>query len=314
MDESVPYDEFQTSSSNLAIDDGPWLIWRSYVDDINCGTTSPSWCQGGCLSAWVFPSSTQSSYTVSFYTTIALELAPYRDHAQLDYEWGYLPWWGSSKSTVGMELTIVSSVGNSIDREILHAGNWDKLFSSGQGWDYAPFKYTGKTDFAANTGEAIGYIPLYINITFPRQSEEYINYYVKGTTFKITTTPVPVTSNSNSATPAASSAGSTPASNGGNSSTPSISPPSESGSGSNRVSTSSLVGGLFGAAILAALIIIAFLLYMKKRKANGANASGQRIGGVPASSGTVQPLMGNNPNNPGYGQTGRHPTVSQWNA
>ncbi|KAG8772243.1 hypothetical protein FRC15_002876 [Serendipita sp. 397] len=271
MLESIPYDEFQTSNGGLTIDHGPWFIWRSYRTDINCGSERPLWCNDvpSCLSAWVFPSASQSSYTVSFYTKLAFDLAPYRNYLLLGYEWEYLPWWGSSKSTVGMPLDISSSAGDNVFAETLHAGDWSQLFSTGEGWNYAPFKYKGTTNFTKNAAETMGYISLYINITFPRQEMEYINYYVKAASFKITSAPAPVTSGT-----------------------------SDSSSRPNKLSVGSFVGGIIGAAIFAALVIVALLFYMKKRRQKEANTRNQEMGEAGTNAVTNRPVVSDNANSP----------------
>ncbi|KAG8829659.1 hypothetical protein FRC20_008615, partial [Serendipita sp. 405] len=154
MPDSFSYEEFQRTRDRLAIDNGVWFVWRSHMDDINCRTRELPWCQegAGCISATVFRYSSQPQYTFSLYTKIALDLAAYRNYTVLEYEWQYLPWWGNSKQS-----------------ETLRGGNYSQLWDTGEGWNYPPFRYKGSTYLTTNADETIGYMPIYINITFPGQ-------------------------------------------------------------------------------------------------------------------------------------------------
>ncbi|KAG8820474.1 hypothetical protein FRC19_008851 [Serendipita sp. 401] len=247
MFDSVSYESFQSSNGGFANDNGPWRLQRSSPEDVNSGSLQPSWCQDVtyCLSAWVFPSSSQPSYTVSFFTKLAVNLTQYGGATALDYEWQYLPWWGSTKSVVGSSLDMKSNVGADVYTDKLQVGNFTELFTTGQGWDYAPFKHSGTINLEANAGTTTGYVRLAINLTFPRQDAEYINYYVKGASFKITTPTIPVTNSSTTPIFNGSSTGS-------------------SESGSNKISTGALIGGILGAAAVVAFIMISFVYIWKR--------------------------------------------------
>ncbi|KAG8753800.1 hypothetical protein FRC14_005722 [Serendipita sp. 396] len=109
----------------------------------------------------------------------------------------------------------------------------------------APFKHSGTINLEANAGTTTGYVRLAINLTFPRQDAEYINYYVKGASFKITTPTIPITNSSTTPIFNGSSTGS-------------------SESGSNKISTGALIGGILGAAAVVAFIMISFVYIWKR--------------------------------------------------
>ncbi|KAG8840970.1 hypothetical protein FRB91_005480, partial [Serendipita sp. 411] len=249
MSGSISYQDFQSSNGAFANDGGPWKVWRSKVDDVNCGSTQRSWCQdvAYCLECWVFPSSQGTGYTVSLFTNITFNLAEYGGATTLEYEWQYLPWWGSSKSAIGADQSMTSSVGDDLYTDDLKTGNWSQLLGGGGGWDYQPFKHVGSTSLPTDPDKTVGYIPLSINITFPRQNAEYINYFVKKASLKITTPSTPVPSASASSTSLPSNPGD---------------------SGSNKVSVGALVGAVIGVAIVVALFFIGILLYRRRQRQN----------------------------------------------
>lgn len=236
----ISYQDFQTSNGAFANDGGPWMVYRSYLDDINCGARQDAWCRdyAYCLACWVFPSSSQPSYTVSLFTNISFELDRFGNASQLDYEWKYAPWWGSSKSEVGSDLVMKSAVGDQQYTDTLKVGNWSLLQGTGQGWDGTPFSHTGTAALLTNAEKTVGYLQVAINVTFPRQPAEYINYYVKGASLKITTpttTPLPP--------------GNTPGS-----------PPAA------KSNTGAIVGAVLGAVAMIILAVIGFLIFRRRQK------------------------------------------------
>ncbi|KAG8854954.1 hypothetical protein FRB91_002894 [Serendipita sp. 411] len=179
-------------------------------------------------------------------------------------EWQYLSWWGGSKSASGMRMNMTSGAGNNIYRDTLPTGNWTQFILTARGWEYAPFRCVGKTMLATNANQTVEYIHLYIDITFPRQDGEFIDYFVKAVSFRITSPPTPITtSTSTSASTSTTS-----------SSTPTLTSSSASNSGSNKLPVGSIVGGMIGAAIIAALIIVGACFYIERRREMGAQAAG----------------------------------------
>ncbi|KAG8770742.1 hypothetical protein FRC15_003926 [Serendipita sp. 397] len=257
MPSEISYSDFQSSNGALATDSGPWLLYRSYYDDVNCGSSQRSFCTGSeyCLACWVFPSATQSSYTVSFFTTIAVKLAEYGGNTNLRYDWQYTAWWGSRRTAVGTALQMTSSVGDTDYSDNISASNATELLSFSRGWDYQPWKHSGEVNVALSPDRTMGYIPLAINLTFPRQTGDYINYFVKEVSFKITTESTPVPSPS------------------------STSPPDPISSGSKGLPIGAFVGGIIGAAILVTGIMF-LVLFCRKRGKRSNVTSNQSAGGT----------------------------------
>ncbi|KAG8823497.1 hypothetical protein FRC19_003710 [Serendipita sp. 401] len=256
MPDSFSYEEFQRTRDRLAIDNGVWFVWRSHMDDINCRTRELPWCQegAGCISATVFRYSSQPQYTFSLYTKIALDLAAYRNYTALEYEWQYLPWWGNSKQSVGLELGTSSSVGNDVYKETLRGGNYSQLWDTGEGWNYPPFRYKGSTYLTTNADETIGYMPIYINITFPGQGEETIDYFVKAISLNITSPPASIITNSTLQA-------------GGCGTSTSTGSPISSESRPIKLTVGSFVGIIIGVFALPALVAIVFFRMWRMVKA-----------------------------------------------
>ncbi|KAG8809147.1 hypothetical protein FRC17_003595, partial [Serendipita sp. 399] len=112
----------------------------------------------------------------------------------------------------------------------------------------SPFIHTGSVALELSADRTTGYVPLAINLTFPRQDTEYINYYVKGASFKITTPTTPVTISGN------------------NSSSINVPVPAEwsQSGGPNKISTGAFIAGVLSAALVVAVISLS-LIYICKR-------------------------------------------------
>ncbi|KAG8773267.1 hypothetical protein FRC20_001797 [Serendipita sp. 405] len=257
------YVEFTRSNGGLAIDGGPWKVIRSEPNDVNCGSLEPMWCESGkyCLSAWVLPCATRSSYSVSFYTDIAVNISQFYGLTTLEYEWQYSVWWGSTKVAPGVNLPITSSVDGEIYNNTLTAGNYTQLFTYGTGWNDPPFKNNGLTVISTNPERTIGYIHLAINITFPRQAGETINYYVKNAEFKIVIPepPSPITMITHE-TPTSRTSGyiSSTATVSYGASGPLADQPSS-------VSIGTLIGSMMGATIFVILIMLGLFCCWRQR-------------------------------------------------
>ncbi|KAG9041167.1 hypothetical protein FS842_002695 [Serendipita sp. 407] len=246
----ISYQDFLSSNGGLLNDNGPWMVSRSYVDDINCGSINPWFCEDieTCLSCWVFPSATQTSYSVSFHTKVAVDRSQYEGAITLEYEWSYTPWFGRDTNVFG-KINVTTSVGDNSYTDEIEVGDVTLLLCNYTGWNYTPFKHFGSIYFPVNDTRTIEYIPLAIDITFAGEDNQSIDFYVKGAAFKIitqTTTTI-----------------------GGDVSPPSsvstIYTPFPPGSQLSKVTVGALVGGILCTAVIVTLVILGSLLFWVKR-------------------------------------------------
>ncbi|KAG8780503.1 hypothetical protein FRC15_009528 [Serendipita sp. 397] len=264
----IDYSEFLHSNGALANDGGPWQMYRSDPDDINSGSMRPFWCGdvAYCLSAWVFPCASKYTYTVSFYTDVAVNLSQYEGLTTLQYEWQYSAWWGTSKAVPGTMLAIKSSVDGTTYNDTLSVGNYTQLFDYGTGWEGPPFKHNGSISLLPSTGRTTEHIHLAINLTFSRQTEEYINYYVKNVSFRVIAPPTAVPSSTLSTFPSTSS----PITTSDSTSLPTLALSSSTSpttlattvtpmlplNASKNLSVGAFVGGIIGAGTLVSLLML----------------------------------------------------------
>ncbi|KAG8809210.1 hypothetical protein FRC17_003558, partial [Serendipita sp. 399] len=163
-----------------------------------------------------------------------------------------------------------------------------------------PFYHSGTTP-VTRYGDQMGYVYLEIGLTFPREVGAYINYYMKGASFRITTptsivepppstgaapgTPPPAAGGPSSSSTLStsstlistlttlSSISHLPSPNqstlssdsGGGASIASSSSPNGP-SPSRKVSTAAIVGGAMGAVALLSLVVILILLYRRRKQ------------------------------------------------
>ncbi|KAG8822141.1 hypothetical protein FRC17_009645, partial [Serendipita sp. 399] len=179
-----------------------------------------------------------------------------------------------------------SSVGDDRYRDTIKTGNWSLLFRNGQGWDYEPFKHVGSTTLLTSADGTTGYIPIGINITFPRQDAEYINYFVKRASLTINTPTTPVSS-----TTSGPSGTALPA----------------NGSGSGKISVGAFIGTIFAVVILVVLVIVGVLCFLRRRRQRRGDGGGGGGGG-----GRSATLMGELGSLPQRDTTiGRNPLIPQ---
>ncbi|KAG9052004.1 hypothetical protein FS842_010646 [Serendipita sp. 407] len=253
----ISYQDFLSSNGGLLNDNGPWMVRRSYVDDINCGSINPWFCTDvpSCLSCWVFPSATQTSYSVSFHTKVAFDLSQYGGATTLEYEWSYTPWFGRTSNAAG-KVDVTTSVGDNFYTDEIDEGDVLLLLRNQTGWNYTPFKRSGSMKLSTNDAQTIGYIPLSINITFSRQSNQYIDFYVKGAALRIITQTASITLS------------------GGISPSSTALTTISSSSQSNKITVGALVGSILGTVVLVTLIILGFLFFwMRKVKRDTSKAT-----------------------------------------
>ncbi|KAG8784637.1 hypothetical protein FRC20_001076 [Serendipita sp. 405] len=299
MPSPVAYSDFLNQNGALVNDGGPWAFTRSSTD-VNCGTSEREWCKDvpHCLECWVFPSASLSSYSVTFNVNLSVPMNQYGNADSLDYDFSYQVDWASTITPRGTSLTSTSTVGSNSFSSDFAADNHDELLYTRQTWVGDPFSHSGNTPVVKYGGQ-MGYIDLSVGLTFPRKTSDYINYYMKGYKFRITTptsvVEAPAASNTNSPSPSSSSSVSTTSSaptslsSGTNTSLASLpntlapdvgtSQSSDSGGGasvassssnnnpapSKKVSTAAIAGGVLGAvALLSALIF--FFLFHRRRK------------------------------------------------
>ncbi|KAG8840095.1 hypothetical protein FRB91_006548, partial [Serendipita sp. 411] len=129
---------------------------------------------------------TQTSYSVSFHTKVAVDRSQYEGAITLEYEWSYTPWFGRDTNVFG-KINVTTSVGDNSYTNEIEVGDVTLLLCNYTGWNYTPFKHFGSIYFPVNDTRTIEYIPLAIDITFPREDNQSIDFYVKGAAFKIIT-------------------------------------------------------------------------------------------------------------------------------
>ncbi|KAG8758700.1 hypothetical protein FRC14_007544 [Serendipita sp. 396] len=294
----IAYSDFLNQNGALVNDGGPWTFTRS-SGDVNCGTSQIAWCRdfANCLSCWVYPSASLSSYTVTFSVNISVPMNQYGNADSLDYDFSYQVDWASSKTARGTSLTSTSAVGSNSFSNNFAADDYEELLHTRQTWVGDPFSHSGNTA-VVKSGSQTGYISLSVGLTFPREVSAYINYYMKGYQFRITT-PTSVVETPAASTPNSPSPSSSPVSTSSTSSSlssvtstslsslshtlapdASTSQSSDSGGGasiassssnsnpvpSNKVPTAAIAGGVMGAIALLSAFIILFLLYRRRKQ------------------------------------------------
>ncbi|KAG8832977.1 hypothetical protein FRC18_004333 [Serendipita sp. 400] len=293
----VTYSDFLNQNGALVNDGGPWTFTRS-SGDVNCGTSEREWCSDvpHCLECWVFPSASLSAYTVTFSVNISVPMNQYGNADSLDYESSYQVDWASDSTTRGTILKSTSTVGTDSFSNNFPADDHSELMDTRQTWVGDPFRHSGKTAVVQN-GDRTGYISLSVGLTFPKEKAPYINYYMKGYKFKITTptsvVEIPAASTPNSSSPSLSPVSTSSASislssastTSLSSSLPHTSAPdantsqsSDSGGGgsvtsssssdvpapSSKVSTAAIVGGVMGTVAFLSALVFFFLLYRRQ--------------------------------------------------
>ena len=150
-----------------------------------------------------------------------------------------MPLWISTKTAAGTAIPIKVIVGSQSFSDSLPAGNFDRVFQTTH-WEGDTYTHEAEIALSRNNAATTAYIPLFINITWPRQTGDYINYYVKQTTFKINT--------ERTGDPTPSPSASTPA------------------TVTKTNQTATIVAGIMGAIALFALVVIGFLLVKLRRR------------------------------------------------
>ncbi|CAG7850098.1 SubName: Full=Uncharacterized protein {ECO:0000313/EMBL:CCA71988.1} [Serendipita indica DSM 11827] len=166
------YQDLQTSNGAFANDGGPWMV--EVVKTPGAEITHIV-SLAGCFQA------PHRLLTRLLLHKCLIRTQSLWNATHLDYAWKYAPWWGSGKNEADSVLAIRSAVGDQQYVDTLKVGNWTLLQGLGQGWDGSFFSHNGTTGLVTNADKTTGYLQIAINITFSRQADEYINYYVKDT-------------------------------------------------------------------------------------------------------------------------------------
>ncbi|CAG7853228.1 SubName: Full=Uncharacterized protein {ECO:0000313/EMBL:CCA72917.1} [Serendipita indica DSM 11827] len=241
----APYDAFAAANGGggFVNENGYWYYDRSSLD-VNIGSQTMAWCGDVpyCITAWMYPSASLSYYSVSFYANISVDMNMYPNTDTLKCTFSYKPLWISTKTAAGTAIPLKVVVGSQTFSDSLPAGNFDRVFATNQ-WEGDAYSHDAEIALSRNNGATVAYIPLFINITWPRQTGDYINYYVKSATFKI----------NNERTGEGTSSSTAP----GASSTTT----SQKG---NQFTT--IIAGVVGAIALLALLVIAILLFKMRQR------------------------------------------------
>ena len=173
--------------------------------------------------------------------------------------------WASSGTPRGSSLTSKASVGNDSYSIAFASDDYEELLHTRHTWVGlyhpdartciisetligSPIERTGSLGLVKAGDKA--YIPLTIDLTFPRADKSYINYYMKNATFRITTPSVAV--------PSTSTRGSTPSA----SSTEAPLPQTPSA----KMPIAAIAGGIAGIVVLG-LFAAFFFLYRRRKTA-----------------------------------------------
>ncbi|KAG8811997.1 hypothetical protein FRC17_002242 [Serendipita sp. 399] len=184
----VPYDVFTTSNGGFVNEGGPWYYDRSSLD-VNIGSQNGvNWCRDvpWCITAWTIPSASLTFYSVSFFTNISIDMNQYANSNSLQCTFSYKPLWISTKSAEGTAIPMKLVVGSSSFEDTITAGNFDRVFTAGN-WEGPTITHDADIPLTRNRGSSTVYVPVYINVTYPRLTGDHINYYVKSATFRINT-------------------------------------------------------------------------------------------------------------------------------
>ncbi|KAG9030158.1 hypothetical protein FS842_004470, partial [Serendipita sp. 407] len=110
----------------------------------------------------------------------------YGNAESLDYDFSYQINWASSKTARGTPLTSTSIVGTTSFSDNFAADDHEELLHTRQTWVGDPFSHSGNTPVVKDEDQ-MGYIPLMVRLTFPREPSAYINTSMKSYKFRITT-------------------------------------------------------------------------------------------------------------------------------
>lgn len=249
----VPYDVFTAANGGggLLNENGHWYFDRSHYD-VNIGSQNGAWCNDVpyCITGWMYPSASLTYYSVSFYANVSINTQHYPTTDSLNCTFSYKPLWISTKTAAGTAIPLKVVVGSQVFTDSLPAGNFDRVFTTLQ-WEGDVYSHQVEIPLSRNSAASTVYVPLFINITWPRQTGDYINYYVKSTLFTINNERIETPSSSSM--PIGQSATSIP--------TP-IQTQAQSQEGGNISIT---VGATLGALALLGLLI-AGLLWLKIRR------------------------------------------------
>ncbi|KAG8758707.1 hypothetical protein FRC14_007551 [Serendipita sp. 396] len=295
----VAYNDFLGQNGAFVNEGGPWSFTRS-SGDLNCKTSESAWCRDvpHCLECYLYPSASLSSYTIAFSVNVSVSMNQYGNAESLDYDFSYQINWASSKTARGTPLTSTSIVGTTSFSDNFAADDHEELLHTRQTWVGDPFSHSGNTPVVKDEDQ-MGYIPLMVRLTFPREPSAYINTSMKSYKFRITTptsvveAPVASVPNSPSSNPSSPVSTSSSTSMSLSSVTtaslsslpytlaldaytsqssdsgwgPSVaSSPSNNNRGpSNKVSKAAVAGGVMGAIALLSAFIIGFVLYRRRK-------------------------------------------------
>lgn len=296
---SVTYEEFQASHQSYRNEGGPWIgIIDRGRGEGECSSQLDDWCDGYCLTCATFPTESLTAYHTKISSNISVRMDQYGGASNLDFTWTFWPLYTGTNITAGRTFPLRTQIGDAVFDDDLPAVDYGRFFGVGttHSWEPSPrLTHSGSTALPRSSDGSLGYIPITISFTMvPATNHEFLNYYIKGIDFKINTpiqsvTPPTSTSTSSSSSPSSSSTSSVTTSNGTIvSGTPSLTlldPISLTDSGQQptssadlqtqaspdavrvaSVSTPAIVGAAMGSIAFISLIIIAVMLWRKRRK------------------------------------------------
>ncbi|KAG8844366.1 hypothetical protein FRB91_002669 [Serendipita sp. 411] len=280
MSSPVAYYDFVNQNGAFVSDGGPWSMDKS-SKDINCGTSQIAWCKDvtNCLSCWVFPSASESIYSVSFMANVSVPLIQYDNVNSLEYNFSYSINWASNKISSGYGLVSNLIVGDCSFSDIFYSDDYEELMHIRQTWAGTTFEHSGNATVYTYNNQPTVYIPIRVDLSFPWRPSAYINYYMKGATFRILSPSLLQSTNESSSHTTSNSALMTSSSNSppvsslsNSASMPSLSNQTSASSLSisNRLSPAAIPGIVLGATTAIVLLIL-FWLYRRRlqRKRDG---------------------------------------------
>ncbi|KAG8832154.1 hypothetical protein FRC17_001906, partial [Serendipita sp. 399] len=122
-------------------------------------------------------------------------MSQYGDADVLYYDWSYMVAWAADDVPQGgLTLTAHSSVGTSSYSDTFTSDNITEMLTTRQTWIGDPFIHSGSSAVAKYGDPTIGYLPIIIELSYPRQPSTSIDYFMKAASLNITGTTAPTTS------------------------------------------------------------------------------------------------------------------------
>ncbi|KAG8857171.1 hypothetical protein FRB91_011647 [Serendipita sp. 411] len=194
MSSPVTYNDFINQNGATTSGGGVWTVDATSKEAI-CLSVQPFRCRDVtyCISCLTLEWATQTSYTVKFKANVSVPMSQYQNADTLYYDWSYMVAWAADEVPRGLSLTANSYIGDSSYVDTFVSDNMTEMLTTRQTWLGDPFVHSGSTSVAKYGDPTIGYIPITIEVTYPRLPDTSVDYMMKAPNFKITGTTPPAT-------------------------------------------------------------------------------------------------------------------------